>query len=115
MISRDSDASVVLVEDPLICRFVRSVLLSRKRSVVEVGPAEAIRLVQSGDAKVRLLITNRPDAFLPFTEELPVLYLSSLPEHRLAGAFRECRMLHKPFAPGALSAAVTELIGPVVV
>ena len=112
MISRDDDACIVLVEDPFICRYVRSVLANRKGNVVDAEPADAVRLVQSGDSRVRLLITNRPGNFLPFAAELPVVYVSSQPENLLARAFRTCRTLHKPFAPRDLATAVSELIGP---
>lgn len=114
MISRDHDASVVLVEDPLIRRYVRSVLAHRKRAVVDANASDAVDLVRSGESKVCLLITNRPGEFLPFAQDLPVLYVSSKPEQNLATAFRACRTLSKPFSPDALAAAVTELIGPVV-
>jgi hypothetical protein len=114
MISRDVDASVVLVEDPLIRRFVRLVLARRKRTVVDANAADAIRLVKSGNSKVCLLITNRPREFESFAEELPLLYVSSRPEPEWATRFRACRTLNKPFGPSELAAAVSELIGPVV-
>jgi len=114
MISSDNDASVVLVEDPLIRRYVRSVLAHRRTAVVEANAADAVGLVRSGESKVCLLITNRPDDFLPFAADLPLLYVSSQPERHLAASFRACRTLNKPFAPAELTMAVCELIGPVV-
>ena len=112
MISKDTDASVVVVENPLICRFIRSVLTPQKVTTVDANAAEAMSLVESGDAKVCLLITNRPGAFLSVSGKLPVLYVSSQPELGLTGAFRECRILNKPFGPSELVGAVSALMGP---
>jgi hypothetical protein len=112
MISKDTDASVVVVEDPLICRYIRSVLTRREVTTVDANAADAMSLVKSGDSKVSLVITNRPGEFLSVAGKLPVLYISSQPEHELSGAFRECRILNKPFGPGELFTAVSALMGP---
>jgi hypothetical protein len=112
MISKDIDASVVVVETPLICRYIRSVLTKNKLTMVDANAADAMSLMESGEAKVGLLITNRPSDFLSVAEELPLLYISSQPEHGLSGAFRQCRILRKPFGPSELVAAVTALMDP---
>lgn len=112
MISRNSDAVLVLVEDAFIRRYIRAVLAGCGRSMVEAESAHAIELVRSKERKVALLITNRPQDFELFAGELPILYLSAQPDETVAARFRECRMLRKPFTPAELSAALTAMIGP---
>ncbi len=114
MISRDSDAAVVLVEDAFIRRYIHAVLATREPSLVDADAAYAIELLRSGERKVALLITNRPQDFDVFAGELPILYLAAQPDPIVAAGFRECRMLRKPFTPAELSAAVTAMIDHIV-
>jgi hypothetical protein len=103
---------VLIVEDPLIQRFVGGILKRGGRPVVEADGDGALRILRAGDSAVALLITNKPARFLEFAGTLPLLYIAAFPDPALADRFRRCRMLRKPFAPVDLMACAAELAPP---
>jgi hypothetical protein len=103
---------VLIVEDPLIQRFVGGILKREGRPVVEASVDGALRILGAGDPAVALLITNQPARFLEFAETLPLLYIAAFPDPALAERFHRCRMLRKPFPPMDLMACAAELAPP---
>jgi DNA-binding response OmpR family regulator len=101
---------VLVVEDPVIQRFVSGILKREGCQVVEARAEESLRILRTGDRGVALLITNQPLNFLEFAEILPLIYVAAAPDSTLAVRFRHCRTLRKPFPPGELVACVDELL-----
>ena len=108
---KQKEMSLVVVEDVLISKLVRTVLQKHGYSVVTVGPSEATGILRSAAAPDEILLTNAPSHFLEFAERIPLLYLTSSPDPDVAAAFRSCRVVRKPFAPHELVAAVESLSG----
>jgi CheY-like chemotaxis protein len=104
-------ATVVVVEDNLVAKLVRSVLSKRGYSVVVTGPQEAAQRLRELQPSREVLLTNSPTFFLEFAARIPLLYLTSSPDPTLGSAFRSCRIVQKPFAPNDLAEAVGELTG----
>ena len=102
----------LVVEDPMIRRFVGSILKREGYLVVEAGLEEALRTLRDEPSAVSLLITNAPGSFGEFAETLPLLYVASSPDPVLAGRFRRCRTLRKPFSPRDLTVCAAELAPP---
>lgn len=103
--------TVLVVEDPLVSRLVRSVLQRHGYDVKLATPSEAAALLEEPNSEVGILLTNAPRAFLEFSERVPLLYLTSSPDALLQAAFDSCRVVVKPFIPEDLVRAVGELIG----
>jgi len=110
--SLNSLGTVIVVEDPLVSKLVRTVLEKRGYEVKLAGVAEAADLLASPQSRVGVLVTNAPDTFLQFADRVPLLYLTSAPNLLLEAAFRTCRVVVKPFVPSDLVRAVTELSAP---
>lgn len=106
---------VLIVEDPTIRRFVGGILKREGYVVVEAELGKALRALRDEPGAVSLLITNGPAHFLEFAGTLPVLYVAASPDPALAGRFRCCRTLRKPFRPADLLLRVAELAAPVAV
>ena len=117
MQSRSGHGCVLVVEDPLIQRFVSGVLRRAGHQVVEAKAEESLRILRTSDQAIVLLITNQPLRFLEFAETLPLIYIAALPEPTLVFRFSRCRMLRKPFPPSHLVECVAELapLSPAVV
>jgi CheY-like chemotaxis protein len=99
------------VEDPSIRRLVKNVLARIGHEVVESDAQHALHLVESGETTVKLLITNRPQAFERLDGKVPMLYLASAPDWDLAARAHKLRVLQKPFNPKDLLEAVGEITG----
>jgi len=112
MADKSPDDCVLVVEDPLIRRFVRSLLEREGRVAVEAETDQALRTLRTNQGTVCLLITNSPGEFLEFAETLPVIYVATFPDPALAGRFRNCRTLRKPFRPRDLLTCAAELAPP---
>ena len=108
--STPNSQAIVVVEDPLVQRFVCSVLESVGQAAVECDARNAIDLVSSGN--VKLLITNTPQLFERFAHQLLLVYMAQCPDPDLASPFRECRILQKPFRARQLLQAVGEIAAP---
>jgi DNA-binding response OmpR family regulator len=102
--------TVVVVEDPLVSKLVRAVLQRCGYQVTLAAPEEAAALLAAPESNIGALVTNSPEAFLEFSDRVPLLYLSSSPDALMAAAFRSCRVVVKPFVPEELVRAVRDLI-----
>ena len=102
---------IVIVEDPFIRRFVRSVLGRFGHEVMESDAQDALKLAAEGPGSVKLLITNKPDVFERLEHPVPILYLASFPDWELAARFTKLRVLQKPFHAHELLEAVGQVTG----
>ena len=101
--------ALIVVEDLSISKLVRSVLQKKGRSAVVATPTEATEMLRTPESMASILVTNTPDKFLEFAESVPLLYLTSSPNLQLQYAFRNCRVVRKPFVPDDLVRAIDEL------
>ena len=102
-------AHILVVEDPFVRTFLRTVLQRQGHSVVTGDAAGSCDQLNDGRMTPDIVITNRPEAFLEFATRLPLLYLASCPDEQLAARFAHCRILQKPFRNEELLAAVEQL------
>lgn len=102
---------VLMVEDPFICTYIRNVLSRHGFACVEAGLRHAAEILADGTQHVSLLITNRPEQFLPFAGSIPLLYVAAFPDPVLAARFSPCLTLAKPFHNAELVDAVAQLAG----
>ena len=101
--------TLVVVEDILISRLVKTVLEKHGYTAVVADPPKAAGILRSAAPKPDILLTNKPGPFLEFATRIPLLYLTSSPDPTLQAAFRRCRVVRKPFSPDELISAVSEL------
>jgi hypothetical protein len=99
----------LIVEDPMIQRFVGGILKRERYAAVETGLEQALLTLRDAPESVSLLITNVPAHFLEFAETVPLIYVATSPDPALANRFRCCRTLRKPFRPGDLASCAAEL------
>ena len=108
------ETSVVAVaEDPFVRRYMRCLLERRGYQVIESDAGNVRRLLESGEVKIDLVISNTPSVFSPFARQLPLVYLSAAPDPDLVSGFSCQRTLQKPFQPAEVLSAVQELLTPV--
>jgi DNA-binding response OmpR family regulator len=100
---------VLMVEDPFVCGFVRHVLAPQGWRFHSTDLNEALRILHTHELDVSLLITNKPEPFLPFSQEIALLYMAAFPDAELAARFQNCGVLPKPFLPGELLELVRQL------
>jgi len=100
---------IVLIEDPVVRKFLRNVLERHGFRVVEATPRSARDLANLSGPDIALVITNTPGSFLPFAERIRIVYVAACPDYALASLFRSCRVLQKPFHPDKLLEAVKDL------
>ena len=103
------ECTVAVAEDPFVRRYVRALLVKYGFRIAENDVRLTRKLMESGELKPNVLITNDPDAFAGFAAELPVLYLAAAPDPARVEAFRNARMVRKPFQAQQLLAALSEL------
>lgn len=101
--------SILIVEAPIVQKFLRAVLEREGYEAVEATPQWALEVMELSQPRVGIVITNAPGLFLQFADWLPVLYLAACPDLELAARFRTCCVLQKPFHPGELVEAVQSL------
>jgi hypothetical protein len=111
MVTREKGGFVMVVEDPFIRNYVRTVLARSGYTIVEAEPHRALDLLQSEGSKVQVVVTNKPSPFVPFRTELAMVYIASVPDPEIAAQFPSCRILQKPFQAQELANAVNELTG----
>ena len=99
----------LIVEDPMIRKFVGGILKREGYVVIEAELEAALRTLRGAPDAVSLLITNVPGNFLEFAETHPLIYVAAFPDPALADRFRRCRALRKPFHPGDLALCAAEL------
>jgi len=109
MRSEHTAATVLVAEDPFINSFLRTVLQRHGYKVVTTDHSQGSDLMRTGSVKADVVITNKPEAFLPFAEDRPMLYIAASPDPELALRFQACRVLRKPFRYEDLLEAVEEL------
>ncbi|HTS27805.1 MAG TPA: hypothetical protein VMH81_18150 [Bryobacteraceae bacterium] len=105
--------TIVVVEDPFIQKYVRSLLSRHGCQVAASDVAGALEMLRSKTEPVSLVITNTPRDFLAVADSVPVLYIAAAPDYELATFFLACRVLRKPFHPNQLVELVKELTAPV--
>ena len=98
--------SILVVEALIVQKFVRVVLEREGYAPVDALPQSALEMLKQSPSAVGLVITNAPGMFLPFAEQVPLIYLAACPDLDLAARFRSCRVLQKPFHPAELLEAV---------
>jgi hypothetical protein len=112
--SQSAPARILVAEDPFVSSFLRTILQRRGHQVVVGEPDRVSGLLRDGSMEAQVVITNRPEAFLPFADTLPILYIAANPDPDLASCFSTCRVLRKPFRNDDLLEAVQELAASVV-
>jgi hypothetical protein len=112
MPTRTGSGVIVVVEDPFVRNFLRTLLERQGYKVVPGEVPHGLAALRDGGQKVRLLITNVPAAFTEFADRVPLLYLAALPDPNLASVYRNSRVLSKPFRPADLLVLVQELLKP---
>jgi CheY-like chemotaxis protein len=100
---------ILVAEDPFIGNFLRTVLQRHGHTVVTGEPDQASELLRAGGVQAKVVITNRPEAFLPFAGSLGLLYIAANPDPELTLQFPACRVLRKPFRNDELLEAVEQL------
>jgi hypothetical protein len=106
---RPAFANVLVAEDPFVSSFLRTILLRRGHKVMTGEAGRASQLMMEGSVTPDVVITNRPEAFLPFANSLRLVYIAANPDPELALRFLTCRVLRKPFRNDELLAAVEQL------
>lgn len=101
--------TVLVVEDPSICRFIRSALAPRGYRVVLASVQTACEILRSEPNLVDLLITNTPLDFCEFTT-VALLYVAACPDESSIQPFTQAMSLKKPFHPNSLCECVERLI-----
>jgi hypothetical protein len=110
-VCRSSEWSILIVEAPIVQKFLRTVLEREGYQPVEAGPQSALDLMRLPRPGVGMVITNAPGIFLAFAEWVPLLYIAGCPDFDMAARFRTCQVLQKPFHPMDLLEAVKCLRG----
>ncbi len=119
-----ADRPTILVTDdnPMIVEVIRDILEEAGYAVAEAsGGAEALRLARLLQPALMTLDVMMPDLDGfdviqvlrndPITRDLPVLFVSAVPEPERGAALGGSGFLLKPFAPEALLEQVRQLIG----
>jgi DNA-binding NtrC family response regulator len=102
-------ATVLVAEDPFINNFLRTVLQRHGHKVVVTDYSQGSDLMRAGGVKADVIVTNKPEAFLPFAENFPMVYIAANPDPAVALHFHACRVLRKPFRYEDLLDAVEDL------
>ena len=103
----------MVVEDPFIQKYLRTVLTRQGYRVVGADARTAIGMLGSALDSVDLVITNSPRDFMAFAKTVPLLYIAGAPDLDLASCFARSRVLRKPFHPDQLLELVKDLTGSV--
>jgi len=111
---RSASARILVAEDPFVSSFLRAVLQRHGHKVVIGEAYRASELLRDGSDTANVVITNQPEAFLPFAATLPLLYIAANPDPALVSQFPTCRVLRKPFRNDDLLEAVEQLAHSVV-
>lgn len=102
------DTTVAVAEDPFVRRYVRALLLKHGFHIVENDSRVTRKLMESGELKPDVLVTNDPACFAGFAG-VPVVYIAAAPDPELVVPFKLVRMVRKPFEGDQLLRAVSEL------
>lgn len=104
-----SDRTIAVAEDPFVRRYVRALLVKHGFQIVENDTRQTRKLMESGELKPDVLITNDPDTFAGFADRVPLVYLAAAPDPARVRSFRLSRILRKPFEAEQLLRALGEL------
>jgi hypothetical protein len=110
MALKTEDVTVLVVDDPLVRSFIRTLLERYGYTVVEANLARGLELVRTRETPVDILITNQPVPFAECGRDLALLYVAAWPEEPLARPFHRWRALRKPFKPQELLLALEDLM-----
>ena len=102
-------ATVLVVEDPYVSAFLRSLLVQRNYEVVFAGFSDARDMLLTGRARIDVLVTNSPLEFTG-TPGVPLLYLAANPDLSAIRGFTRALALTKPFHPRELLDCVARLL-----
>jgi hypothetical protein len=105
------ESNIAVAEDPFVRKYVGALLAKHGFRIAESDSRLTRKLIESGDLKPDVLITNDPGAFAAFADELAVLYLSAAPDPFLVRPFKRSRMVRKPFQAEQLLDALYDLTG----
>jgi len=106
---------IVIIEDPFIRNFLRTVLKRAGHNTVAVGAQEGLDLVSSGKSRITAVITNTPKLFRAVAGRFPLIYTTSCPDPEEMRGFENCCcVLQKPFQPGQLLEALNEVSAAVI-
>ena len=108
-VCRQISTVVLISEDPLVAAFVRTLLGRHGCKVVSASAERGLALIETGELRADLVITNTPQVFLPVADRLHVIYLAAMPDPSLIARFPSARALRKPFANDELVEAVQSL------
>jgi len=108
-----AEPTIAVAEDPFVRRYVRTLLTKHGFRTVESDPHLTRKLLESGELRPDILITNDPEMFAGFAAYLPVVYLAAAPDPKMVETFRFSRMVRKPFVAEQLLRAVSELVAAV--
>jgi hypothetical protein len=109
MISEQDSGLIVIVEDPFLCNFMRSVLTRAGFSSVGLEAGEAVNLIRSGQLHITALITNAPQAFREVIGPIPLIYSTSCPSPDATAGIGHWRVLPKPFQAAKLVQVLHEV------
>jgi hypothetical protein len=101
---------VLVVEDPFVRSYIRSLLVRQGLTVVEGDVASGLEILRSHEPAVAMIVTNTPAAFAHVASELPLIYVAAFPDETLAAPYSRWRALRKPFPPEQLRSALRELL-----
>ena len=107
---RTRDITVLVVDDPYVRSFVRTLLERHGYNVIAADLARGLELVSTEGTHVDALVTNQPAAFAKDCRDLALVYIAAFPEESLALPYRRRRLLSKPFAPQLLLQALEDLV-----
>ena len=105
-VCRPSEWPILIVEAPIVQKFLRTVLDREGYQTIEVGSQSALELMEFSNPRVGLVITNAPGMFLPYAQQVALIYIAACPNLDLAARFKTCSVLQKPFHPAELLEAV---------
>jgi hypothetical protein len=109
MAPSQQEFTIAVAEDPFVRRYVRALLVKHGFQIVENDTWSTRKLMEKGELKPDVLITNDPDTFAGIASHVPLVYLAAAPDPSRAEPFRQCRMLRKPFQAQQLLEALGEL------
>jgi len=101
--------NVLVVEDPFVSAFLRTVLQRHGHKVVLAEACRARDLLLHESFMPDVIVSNRPEIFLEFAGAVHLLYIAAAPDGGLAAQFPHCRVLRKPFRNEDLLEAVESL------
>ena len=101
---------IVVVEDPFVTSFLRSLLAKNGYRVVTAEPEHGLEMLRGHAVEADLLITNRPALFREVGARIPLLYLCAFPDRAQVASFRIAITLRKPFQPRQLLDAIGHLL-----